>query len=108
MAQAFQFGSPSDYSDWANYAGFDRKTGEQEAFKPSEGVAPPSTAAEYLTQAIAPIQQKMGMMSSAMNNAGKGNMIGAVQAFKSPQPTIHSPVVNANPYNYSIDDLGVE
>jgi hypothetical protein len=105
MAQAFQFGSPSDYSDWANYAGFDRKTGEQEAFKPSEGVAPPSSVSEYLTQAIAPATKKMSTISNAMDNIGQGSMVGAYQAFKSPQTSLHTPVVNANPYNYTTDDL---
>jgi len=105
MAQSFQFGSPSDFSDWANYAGFDRKTGEQESFKPSEGVAPPSSVADYLTQAVAPVQQKMGMISNVMGNIGQGNMAGAYQAFKSPQTPLQTPVVNANPYNYTTDDL---
>jgi hypothetical protein len=106
MAQNFQFASPSNYSDWANYAGFDRKTGEQQGYAPSGGVAP-TNISDFMSQAIAPAQQKMDMLSGVAANIGQGNMTGAYNAMKQKpmqnMPSMGTPVNNA--FGYHIDDL---
>jgi|APCry1669188910_1035180.scaffolds.fasta_scaffold09207_2 hypothetical protein len=106
MAQAFQFSSPSNYSDWANYAGFDRTTGEQKSYAPEGGVAP-TNISEFMDQAIAPAQQKMDMLSGVASNIGQGNMSGAYNAFK-PKPMqklapVGTPVNDG--FGFHIDDL---
>jgi hypothetical protein len=106
MAQNFQFASPSNYSDWANYAGFDRTTGEQKSYAPSEGIAP-TNISEFMDQAIAPVENKMQKMSGIATNIGQGNMSGAYQAIKPNMvqklPTLVSPINNS--FGYHIDDL---
>lgn len=99
MAQAFQFASPSNYSDWANYAGFDRTTGEQSNYVP--GAVSPTNLSEFVNQAVAPAQQKMNMLTGVVSNLSQGNMMGAYNAYKpKTQPT---PVNNG--FAYHIDDL---
>ena len=106
MAQAFQFASPNTYSDWANYAGFDRTTGEQKSYVPEGGVAP-TNMSEFMNQAIAPVQQKMDKLNGVASNISQGNMSGAYQAFKPNMtqklPTLGAPVNNS--FGYHIDDL---
>lgn len=106
MAQSFQFASPSNYSDWAGYAGFDRTTGEQQAFAPAGGVAP-TNMSEFMSQAIAPAQNKMDVMSGVASNIGQGNMAGAYNAFKSKPmgklPQLGTPVNNG--FGYHMDDI---
>ena len=106
MAQNFQFASPSNYSDWANYAGFDRTTGEQKSYAPSEGIAP-TNISEFMDQAIAPVENKMQKMSGIATNISQGNMSGAYQAIKPNMTlkplTLGQPVNNG--FNYHIDDL---
>jgi hypothetical protein len=107
MAQSFQFANPADYSDWATYSGFNRKTGEQDSYVPAGGVAP-TNISEFMNQAIAPAQQKMDVLSGVASNISQGNMGGAYQAFKQkPLPTfkpLGTPVTN-NAFGYHIDDL---
>jgi len=106
MAQAFQFASPGNFSDWANYAGFDRVSGEQQGYAPTGGVAP-TNISEFMSQAIAPAQEKMNMLSNVATNIGQGNMTGAYNAMKTKPmqklPPIGTPVNDG--FGYHIDDL---
>jgi hypothetical protein len=106
MAQAFQFATPGAYSDWANYAGFDRTTGEQQGYAPTGGVAP-TNLSDFMSQAIAPAQQKMDMLSGVASNLSQGNMSGAYNSLKNKQPQ-KAPVFGMpvnNSFGYHIDDL---
>jgi hypothetical protein len=90
MASAFQFGygNPDNYSDWAGYAGLDRKTGDFGAVPPSTApVQPPATSVGELYQqkVAAPMAAGIGKVQSAMNSAknsfnqlSQGNVVGAV------------------------------
>jgi hypothetical protein len=106
MAQAFQFAQPNNFSDWASYAGFDRTTGEQQAYAPAGGVAP-TNMSDFMSQAIAPAQEKMNMLSGVASNIGQGNMTDAYNAMKPKQmqklPPVGIPVNDG--FGYHIDDL---
>jgi hypothetical protein len=86
--QAFQFSSPSEYSDWANYSGFNRKTGELEAPTQS-GVAPPTDFSSYLDQRTQPIMDKFNAYSNIAKQVGNGDISGAFATYQNrnaPQP----------------------
>jgi hypothetical protein len=102
MAQSFQFASPSDYSDWAKYAGFDRTTGEQQSFS-NDGVAPPNGLSGLEEKMIAPIQSKINTASNIASNLNSGNISGAVQAFKNPTTPLQQPTQQSNKFNYTVD-----
>jgi len=79
----FDFSSPSQYSDWAQYAGFNRNTGEIEGMRPVEqGVPPPGNLSEMLNQRLAPVQGVVGAVAPAMAQLGSGNVMGAVNTVK--------------------------
>ena len=79
----FDFSSPSQYSDWAQYAGFNRNTGEIEGMRPLEqGVPPPGNLSEMLNQRLAPVQGVVGAVAPAMAQLGSGNVMGAVNTVK--------------------------
>jgi len=72
MASAFQFSNPADYSDWAKYAGFDRKTGDI-------GVAPPSAPS------VDDIENKISNITSQLQ---QGNVVGSVKALVGTPPVV--------------------
>lgn len=79
----FDFSSPSQYSDWAQYAGFNRNTGEIEGMRPVEqGVPPPGNLSEMLNQRLAPVQGVVGAVAPAIAQLGSGNVMGAVNTVK--------------------------
>ena len=89
MASAFQFGfgNPEAYSDWAGYAGLDRKTGMFGEQPPTvSAVKPPETMDELFQQkVVAPTQAKFTQAGEKVSNAydqfSQGNIakgIGAV------------------------------
>jgi len=89
----FEFASPKSYSDWAQYAGFDRITGDF-------GIPPPAEETKSLfgkdetpslsglaDKIIAPIKNAFGQLSNAGTSLGQGDIPGAVKALqKQPQP----------------------
>jgi hypothetical protein len=111
MAEAFQFGfgNPDNFSDWAKYAGLDRKTGTISALDlgQQQGVAPPENFSEFVQQkAIDPFNQKIDSLkqqganfAGAMDQFGQGNfvkgmntargMYPAQQATQTVAPTTH-------------------
>ena len=102
MASSFQFGysNPENFSDWAKYAGLDRKTGMVSA-PPSTGVPPPETFAELANQQLQAVQQKVSnvgnMFSNVGSQLGQGNVMGAINATRAvppstPQPAVTTPV----------------
>jgi hypothetical protein len=92
MAQAFQFAPPSNYSDWANYAGFDRKTGEQQSFSggiapsadTSSGIEPPKSLNEFFQRKMEPVTNTYNKLTAAAGEAGKGNFSNAYNTMKTP------------------------
>lgn len=69
----FDFASPSQYSDWAQYAGFNRTTGEVEGMQaPQKGVAPPENISDYMSQRFAPV---VGQLAT-------GNVMGAANTMR--------------------------
>lgn len=81
MAEVFQFGfgDPSNYSDFAKYAGLDRKTGMPEStyLGNGEGVAPPESLSEvWQKKAVDPFNKKMDSLKQQGDN-----FMGAVDQF---------------------------
>jgi hypothetical protein len=112
MSGAFQFayGDPSNYSDWASYAGLDRKTGMFAASAPDTGVPPPSTMEEMWQQkAVAPAEKAFGnlkntatMLGNTASQIGQGNVVGAYNASRgvvpvTPTPTTTQPALTTQP-----------
>lgn len=88
----FDFANPSQYGDWAQYAGFNRTTGEIEGMQaPQSGVAPPGDLTEYMNQRLGSASSMAGAVAPAMAQLGTGNVMGAVntmrQARNPAQPT---------------------
>ena len=75
---AFQFASPAQFGDWAQYAGLDRTTGEPTAKTAPQGVAPPENLQGYMDQRLGGVQQKMAAIPGAFQQATQGNMTKAV------------------------------
>ena len=79
----FDFASPAQYGDWAQYAGFNRNTGEIEGMRPVEqGVPPPANLTEMLNNRLAPIQNVVGAVAPAMSQLASGNVMGAANTVK--------------------------
>jgi len=103
MASAFQFSfsDPVNYSDWANYAGLDRKTGMFAASTPDTGIAPPATMEEMFQQkAIAPMEKAFGnvkntanMIGNTVSQIGQGNVVGAYNASRNKTPVMPATTV---------------
>lgn len=79
MASSFQFGfsNPESYSDWAKYAGLDRKTGMFSDTQQTTGVAPPETFGQMVEQKLAPVQQAFSTIANVGSQIGQGNFMGA-------------------------------
>lgn len=118
MATAFQFGfgSPETFSDWAGYAGLDRKTGEFAAFTPDTGIAPPTTLGELFEQkAIAPVQKSWdkvkstgNMIANTANQISQGNAVGAYNAAKGVKPVTASPMPSVGQQTQEQGDWGFQ
>jgi hypothetical protein len=105
----FDFASPAQYGDWAQYAGFNRITGEIEGMQPQQqGVAPPSSMSEYANQRLGSLGGMASAVVPAMAQMATGNVMGAAntmrqarnpaQAQAQPSTTQPAPMVG---YDYS-------
>jgi hypothetical protein len=121
----FQFSSPASYSDWANYAGFDRTTGEIGGAQASAGVAPPASMQDYMGQRLGAVQNKLSAIAPAMAQAGQGNITQAIGMMRNPAapkgpvapgatnapigtpPTPTAPVSNDYDYESGIETSGL-
>jgi hypothetical protein len=88
MAQKFDFSSPSEYSDWANYAGFNRKTGEIDSV-PSGAIAPTDS---LLTNPLNSISKTFDKISNIGSSLNSGNIQGAISAYKNRNNISSQPV----------------
>ena len=82
---AFQF-KPAGQGDWAQYAGFDRTTGEQTPAQ--QGVPPPEDFQGYLNQQLSGVKNKIAAIPNAMQQAGQGNFMKAVGMMKNPASSV--------------------
>ncbi len=116
---SFTFADPKQYSDWAGYAGFDRKTGEMEQAPAKQGIPPPQDFNQYLNQKLAPVQNIMSNAGNFATQVGAGNFGGAMataqnmrQAVPPNEPTAPTaPMAPAAPapqpayqYEYGLDE----
>jgi len=118
MASAFQFGygAPENFSDWAKYAGLDRKTG---TFVPRSdgGIPPPKDMSEMFAQQLAPIKQSYQTATTNIGNAmtqfGQGNFVQGMNAVRGAAvpgqtagaaPAIMGGPPPINPYSYNYED----
>lgn len=88
----FGFGNPEGYSDWAKYAGFDRKTG-------NFAVAPPD-------QNVPTLDQITERASQVGNELSQGNFVDAFKAYQgiAPKP---KQSLNQQPAQESTDSTAV-
>lgn len=101
---SFQFASPSQFGDWAQYAGLNRNTGEMEGFQSQQqGVKPPESLGQLVSQRISPVQNKMAAVAPAMQQAMQGNFVQAVGTMRSAQQTQtpQTPAVELPGYDYT-------
>lgn len=106
-----QFVNTSQFSDPANYAGFNgqMKSVEEVAQQAAltslmggAGVAPPQSLGEYASQAVAPVQTAFNNASTAVGQFGQGNFTQGVNALKGKQVTQQAqPVVQTKPWDMS-------
>lgn len=79
----FDFASPSQFSDWAQYAGFNRTTGEIEGMQaPQQGVAPPENLGDYMGQRLGNASGMASAIAPAVAQLGTGNVMGAVNTMR--------------------------
>lgn len=115
---AFDFASPGNYGDWANYAGFNRTTGEMEGMSSQAGIPPPENLQGYMDQRLGSAQSKLSAIAPAMQQAGQGNVMKAVGMMRNPSkapiapgaptvPTAPAPVNNDYDYESGIDTSGL-
>lgn len=91
----FGFGNPSNYSDWATYAGLDRKTGQFVQKPAKAGVPPPESFTDFIGQAVAPAKQAFANFGNAASQLTQGNIGQAYNTMTSagimmPAPSIPS------------------
>ena len=84
--------APPDFGDWATYAGFNRKTGEQEGSRIGQamGVSPPSSMEDLGKMAMAPYSQQFEKIQTAFGQATGGNIGQAYSTMKQKQPAQQS------------------
>ena len=79
----FDFASPAQYGDWAQYAGFNRTTGEIEGMQPQQqGVAPPSSMSEFANQRLGSLGGMASAVVPAMGQLATGNVVGAASTMR--------------------------
>jgi len=114
---SFTFADPKQYSDWAGYAGFDRKTGEMEQAPAKQGIPPPQDFNQYLNQRLQPVQNIMSNAGNFATQVGAGNFGGAMstaQNMRQPVPPTEAPTAPMAPaapapqpayqYEYGLDE----
>jgi hypothetical protein len=94
--KSFDFSNPAQFSDWAQYAGFNRTTGEVEGMKaPQQGVAPPENLGDYMSQRLGSASSMAGAVAPAMGQLATGNVMGAVNTVRearNPAQQMQNPV----------------
>jgi len=108
----FGYGAPDNFSDWAKYAGFDRKTGTIAA--PTDGgIAPPETFGELIDQKVVnPFNKSVenfqafgSNLSNAATQLGQGNGMAAVNAVRGVKPVLpnqQQPLVAEQPQGWNL------
>lgn len=94
---AFQFSSPSEYGDWAQYAGLNRRTGEIEESRLASAVKPPENFQQYLGQRLAGSEAKLAAVAPAMQQMAQGNFFQAVGTMQNAKPGVVTPQATQAP-----------
>jgi len=94
--KSFDFSNPAQFSDWAQYAGFNRTTGEVEGMNaPKQGVAPPENLGDYMSQRLGNVSNVAGAVAPAMGQLTTGNVMGAANTMRqarNPAQQMQAPV----------------
>lgn len=103
----FPFASPTKFSDWASYAGFNRTTGQFEGIPdsaPEAGVKPPASLGEYAQQKIAPVVNKMQAVVPAAQQMMQGNFSQGMGTLKAAAPSqqINKTLAPVSTYDYTV------
>jgi hypothetical protein len=101
---AFNFASPFEFSDWARYAGFDRKTGEMQSSPMATGIKPPEDMQQYLQQRFAPVQNKMNAIAPAAQQISQGNIVQGMNTYRAGQPAMTPTVPGQAPATPNVYD----
>lgn len=101
---AFNFASPSEFSDWARYAGFDRRTGEMEQSPMAQAIKPPENMQQYLQQRFAPAQNKLNAIAPAAQQISQGNVVQGMSTYRAGQPSVMPTVPGQVPATTSVYD----
>lgn len=108
---AFQFASPQQFGDWAQYAGMDRTTGEMQGIQPpQQGVAPPESISQMVDQRLGNIQKVASAMGASFDQAGQGNMMqafGTMRGARSPtmqNTTVKPAIDHSYDYTYGLEN----
>lgn len=116
MSQMFQFGygDPSNFSDFAKYAGLDRKTGMPTPYDlgPDQGVPPPEDLSgvwqqkvvDPFNKKVANFQQQGTNISNAVDQFGQGNFVKGVNALRATPSNAgtQATTVTTSPWNLSV------
>lgn len=108
----FDFASPKAFSDWTQYAGFNRNTGQIEPpAAPVQGVAPPQSLSELAQQKFSNVSNMMGAVAPAIAQLGQGNVMGAVETMRSARspaapaaPGAPQQIDNSYDYTHGLDE----
>jgi hypothetical protein len=100
----FDFASPSGYSDWATYAGFDRKSGEIESSKLAEGVKPPEDFSQLVNQKLAKTKSTLVGIAPAMAQMSQGNVLQGINTLRGVQPQAAPVMPDIHDYTKGIED----
>jgi len=100
----FDFASPSGYSDWTTYAGFDRKSGEIESSKMAEGIKPPEDFGDLVNQRLGKAKAAMVGIAPAISQVAQGNIVQGVNLLRGAQPQNAPVMPDIHDYTKGIED----
>lgn len=101
----FDFASPSQYGDWATYAGFNRTTGEIEPSRMAEAVKPPENFGQFVDQRLSGIKNTASGIAPAFSQISQGNMMQGINTLRGVPIKQPAPVMLDNhDYTKGIED----
>jgi hypothetical protein len=101
---AFEFASPSGFSDWTKYAGFDRTTGMLGSAPTSlsdQPVEPISSLSDLGQKIIAPVANTFNKLSAVGSSLSSGDMAGAYNAFNQSASSFGTPTDTTPKHDFS-------
>lgn len=95
---AFQFASPAQFGDWAQYAGLNRTTGEVEENRLAQAVKPPENMSELVNQRLG----RVAAIAPAMQQLSQGNLVQAMGTMRQTAPKVTQPT------QATVQDIGYD